>query len=245
VFALCDEEEQGKIGSLFYAGGMAANDAEIKAVINMDAIAYDGNADKKARIHARPVANSLEIADTVFAMRDQFSIDLDLILTNPGATYSDHASFWTEGYGAVLVIEEFSADGNPYYHTPNDRIQYFDVPYYEKLAKLSVAATAALAIPVDDETAVAGQQGKGRLLVFPNPTAGDLTVYLDASFTGAATVHLHDAMGKPVGIAETTMLTGDRSSFQLSLSTVAPGAYSISIALANGQRREARIVKLP
>ena len=118
------------MGSAFYAGAMASNDALIKAVINMDAIAYDGNADAKARIHTRPIANSLAIADTVFSVHQQYGIGLDLILTNPGATYSDHASFWNEGYGAVLVIEEFTNDGNPYYHTPNDRVQYFDCLLY-------------------------------------------------------------------------------------------------------------------
>ena len=110
VFALWDEEEQGKVGSEFYAGVMAANDALIRGVVNMDAIAYDGNGDTKARIHTRPIANSNAIADTVFAVRADYGIELDLLLTNPGATYSDHASFWTEGYGAILVIEEFGAD---------------------------------------------------------------------------------------------------------------------------------------
>src|SRR5690606_19023520 len=106
----------------------------------------DGNGDRKARVHARPMANSMAIADTVFAILDRYEIDIDLLLTNPGATYSDHASFWSAGYGAVLMIEEFSSDGNPYYHTPNDRIQHFDVPYFEKMAKLSVASMAALAM---------------------------------------------------------------------------------------------------
>ena len=82
----------------------------IKGVVNMDAIAYDGNADRKARVHVRPIANSLDISDTVVAVLDRYNFDIDLIVTNPGATYSDHASFWNEGYGAVLMIEEFTND---------------------------------------------------------------------------------------------------------------------------------------
>lgn len=245
VFALWDEEEQGKIGSIFYAGGMAANDARIKAVINMDAIAYDGNGDAKARIHTRPIANSFAIADTVFSVRAQYGIDLDLILTNPGATYSDHASFWTEGYGAVLVIEEFSSDGNPYYHTSNDRIQYFDVPYYEKLAKLSVASAAALAIPVEAISVITESEGVGRLNAFPNPTEGDLTIYLDAATGGLASVLLRDAMGKAIGPIESAVLARGRTSFTMSLEGLPVGAYSVSIALPDGRIKEARIVKLP
>lgn len=246
VFALWDEEEQGKVGSLFYAGGMAANDALIRGVINMDAIAYDGNGDKKARVHTRPVANSLEIADTVFAMREQYAIDIDLILTNPGATYSDHASFWTEGYGAVLVIEEFSADGNPQYHTPNDRIQYFDVPYYEKLAKLSIAAAAALAVPVENETSVGGiENGAQRMLAFPNPTNGDATIYLEAVSTLEGSVYVLDAMGRGVCAMEQVVLAAGRNSIGVSLAGLPPGPYTVSLTLADGTARAARLVKLP
>ena len=114
LFAFWDEEEQGLVGSAFHAGGEAANNAVIHAVINMDAIAYDGNGDTQARVHTRPIANSIAISDTTFSVLETYGIDIDLILTNPGAAYSDHASYWNEGYGAVLIIEEFGADGNPY-----------------------------------------------------------------------------------------------------------------------------------
>lgn len=245
VFALWDEEEQGKIGSIFYAGGMAANDARIKAVINMDAIAYDGNGDTKARVHARPIANSLEIADTVFAMRQQHQIDLDLILTNPGATYSDHASFWSEGYGAVLIIEEFSADGNPQYHTPNDRIQYFDVPYYEKLAKLSVASAAALAIPVETETSVTDASASSRVLAFPNPAADEATLFLDLPHAMSASLVVTDAMGRSVSTRQRHVLTAGRNSVRVPLEGLPAGTYSLALQLSDGHVRETRLVKLP
>ena len=152
---------------------MAANDEAIVGVVNMDAIAFDGNGDRKARVHARPVANSMAIADTVFAILDRYTIDIDLLLTTPGETYSDHASFWSAGYGAVLVIEEFAGDGNPGYHTPNDRVQNFDVPYFEKLAKLSIGSAAALAIPFDPTAAVGHPVLDSEdlaIYAYPNPT---------------------------------------------------------------------------
>lgn len=247
VFALWDEEEQGKIGSIFYAGGMAANDALIRGVINMDAIAYDGNGDRKARVHARPIANSIEIADTVFAVLDHYGIDIDLIMTNPGATYSDHASFWTEGYGAVLIIEEFTSDGNPQYHTPNDRVQYFDVPYYEKLAKLSIASTATLAVPVGEGTSVdePGSTVGMALLAFPNPSADQATLFIDHPVGGRASLDVFDALGRCVGDGRTLILPAGRSSFQISLDDYPAGGYIVRVKLEQGGTQSTRIVKLP
>lgn len=247
IFALWDEEEQGKIGSLFYAGAMAANDALIRGVVNMDAIAYDGNGDTQARIHTRPVANSIELSDSVFAMRDHYNIDLDLILTNPGATYSDHASFWTEGYGAVLVIEEFSSDGNPHYHTPDDRVQYFDVPYYEKLAKLSFATVATLAVPVNSGTGIdAGHELQAqRIYAYPNPTSENANVWLELPAARRGRVSLFDALGKEVAVMHEGALPGGKNAFVVPLADGAPGGYVVRAVAEGMEPLSVRLVRLP
>ena len=247
VFALWDQEEQGKIGSIYYANNMAANDEEIMGVVNMDAIAYDGNGDRKARVHARPMANSMAIADTVFAILDRYEIDIDLLLTNPGATYSDHASFWSAGYGAVLMIEEFSGDGNPYYHTPNDRIQHFDVPYFEKMAKLSVASMAALAMPFDPTASVAHHSGAHgvALTAYPNPTSDRSQVGINVAESGRVRVSVLNAVGQEVVVVLDAVLPiGDRS-MDLDLSGIAPGAYTVRAAREDGSFNAIRLLRTP
>jgi hypothetical protein len=97
------------LGAKFYAGGMAANDRIIRGVINMDAIAYDGNGDRKARIHTRSTANSRRSRTPCSRCQQHYNIDLDLLRTDPGATYSDHAAFWTEGYGGHPGDDKSSA----------------------------------------------------------------------------------------------------------------------------------------
>lgn len=246
VFALWDEEEQGKVGSAFYAGAMAANDALIKAAINMDAIAYDGNADAKARIHTRPIANSLAIADTVFSVHQQYGIGLDLILTNPGATYSDHASFWNEGYGSVLVIEEFTNDGNPHYHTPTDLTQYFDVPYYEKLAKLSIASTAALAIPVTADMSVLEVNAAPlALYAYPNPTGDAAGLWIEMPVASRARLSIHDALGRELDLLHDAMLPSGKSAFTVDLHGLPAGGYVARAAIEGREVRSVRLMKLP
>lgn len=246
VFALWDEEEFGLVGSAFYAGAMAANDELIRGVINMDAIAYDGNGDTKARIHTRPIANSFEVADSVFAMRDHYNIDLDLLLTNPGATYSDHASFWNEGFGAVLVIEEFTGDGNPHYHTPTDRVQYFDVPYFEKLANLSIATAATLAEPVittsvDGPSAVKVQD----LVVYPNPAAGDAMLGMEMPLSRQVNVVMVDAVGKEVATVYQGHLAAGGHVLALPLAQLAPGGYWVRASWEGGNPMMTRVVRMP
>ncbi|MEZ4791176.1 MAG: M20/M25/M40 family metallo-hydrolase [Flavobacteriales bacterium] len=246
VFALWDQEEQGKIGSIYYANNMAANDENIVGVVNMDAIAYDGNGDKKARVHARPVANSMAIADTVFAILDRYEIDIDLLLTNPGATYSDHASFWSAGYGAVLMIEEFGGDGNPYYHTPNDRIQHFDVPYFEKMAKLSVASMAALAMPFDPSATVSESGVAGvELLAYPNPTTGRTQVRVRVNEGGRERITVMNAVGQEVLLLLDAVLPPSEQRIDLDLTGLAPGAYTVKAVTPEGSFSAIRVLRTP
>jgi hypothetical protein len=246
VFAFWDEEEQGLVGSAFHAGGLAANDVVLRGVVNMDAISYDGNADTKARIHARTIGNSLALADTVFSMRAQYNIDLDLLLTVPGATYSDHASFWNEGYGAILIIEEFGADGNPFYHTPNDRVEHFDVPYYEKLSRLSLATVATLAVPMDPGVGMELIQGlaPASLHAFPNPAADQVHVWLTVPKADRYSITVIDALGSTVLEMHEGMLPAGRHAFDLPLQGLPAGSYLLRAA-SGSSTATLRVLRIP
>jgi hypothetical protein len=113
-------------------------------VINLDMIAWDSNSDNKAEIHTRPIANSIALKDKMLEINTLYNTGLTLSTINPGATYSDHASFWTRNYGAILLIE-FDGDFNAYYHTVNDKIQYFNMPYFLKMSKAAIGTVATLA----------------------------------------------------------------------------------------------------
>ncbi len=247
VFALWDEEEQGKLGSIYYANNMAANDAMIRGVVNMDAIAYDGNGDTKARLHTRSVANSQAIADTVFAVLGAHGIDLDLIRTEPGALYSDHASFWSAGYGAVLLIEEFGADGNPGYHTPNDKVDLFDVPYYEKMAKLSIGSFAAFAVPFDPAASVEESKGAegARIFAYPNPSSADATVWVDMLATARTHISLVNTMGQVVEVLHDGLLQQGKRALQVPLERQAVGTYAIVVRTEGMPAFSASLVRTP
>lgn len=50
----------------------------------------------------------------------------------PGVGWSDHWSFWQEGYDAIMITDT-ATFRNPYYHTPNDRPDTLD---YDRMARV-------------------------------------------------------------------------------------------------------------
>jgi hypothetical protein len=246
VFALWDEEEQGKVGSAYYAGVSAANDDTIAAVINMDAISYDGNGDGLMRIHTRPVANSLAIKDSALVVNTTYGLNLNIAINNPGATYSDHASFWSEGYGAILVIEDFDNDGNPHYHTPTDLLQYMDLAYWQDLTRLSIGTTAVLAVPVNGPSAIADVAAPpvAALRVFPNPAAQEARLWLELRQVGVVRITLCDALGRSAQVLHDGQVAAGGRAFPIPVHALTPGTYLVRVE-SGGTVRTVRVIRTP
>jgi hypothetical protein len=80
-----------------------------------------------------------------------YSIGITTSIINPGTGSSDHASFWSNGYGAILLIEEYyGGDFNDYYHTTNDRLIHYNQSYYHKMSRLALGTVATLAEITDN-----------------------------------------------------------------------------------------------
>jgi len=148
IYALWDEEEQGLIGSAYYAANAASNGDSILGVINQDMIAWDDNDDGNADVHTKSVGESHALKDKMLDVNLTYGIGLDLDVIDPGEPYSDHQSFWNNGFTAILLIEDDN-DFNNFYHTTNDLFIHYNQPYYEKMAKLSAATLATLALNLD------------------------------------------------------------------------------------------------
>ena len=145
IYALWDEEEQGLIGSYYYATRAKNQNENIKGVINLDMIAWDNNNDGRINIHTRSTGNSTALSSKMLEVRSNYSIPLTYYINNPGSSYSDHASFWQRGFASILLIEDdYYNDFNNYYHTSNDKIQYFNMDYFHNCSRLAIATLAEL-----------------------------------------------------------------------------------------------------
>lgn len=160
-FVLFNAEEQGLVGSKFYARAAAAQGDRIAGVFQMDMIAgLQRGSTPKVEIHAGSSvpgtvvgasdALGALVARTVHAFDPAVTVQH---LTGPGdpaVGRSDHASFHERGWAAVAVSEDLfsTPDGAPgtgtrQYHTPGDTLldQDHDTGFAATIAG-SVTATA-------------------------------------------------------------------------------------------------------
>ena len=155
VYALWDQEENGLIGSNFYAQQAASNGDNILGVLNIDMMGYDGNGDNDFDIDVRDFGNSLAMKDDIISVLNNptYGFTLNVNVVNPGTFSSDHSRFWSQGYSAVLVGEAWSNnDETPFYHSSADRFATLNMPYYHQLAKVIMGymVTKAGLIGVDN-----------------------------------------------------------------------------------------------
>ena len=155
IYALWDEEELGLVGSFYFASQLEVLNYKIKGVINLDMIGFDSNDDRIFEIHVNDLPASNRIKDEILRIVNDYDLDLKPSVRNPGTSGSDHTPFRLKEIAAVLIIEGLqSGDFNKFYHTINDRIGKFNIPYFHELAKLGVMTLVSMANPCNTSSIV-------------------------------------------------------------------------------------------
>lgn len=230
VFALWDEEEQGLVGSNAYASMAALNNDTILGYINMDMLGWDGNNDSVADLHVRPVANSIQLANKAIEADSVYTIGLGLHIVNPGTGATDHAAFWNNGFTAIGIDEEYGNDFNPFWHTPADSLGQFNLPFYEKCAKLAYATLAECAL--DSSTVVAVNEQhfeKEAFRIYPNPAAQVLIVEKTNHGQNEYNVKIYNESGQLLKSLST------KETIRTNVSDYPAGAYTLHIISLNEQ----------
>lgn len=146
-FSLWTGEEQGLLGSNAYAQRASDNGEQIVGVLNLDMIGWDGMAGPDMDLHANQadVPASMQLAELFAEVVEAYNVNLQPEIIPAGIGRSDHVSFWSHGYAAILGIEDYAPDGhdfNPYYHTTQDLLQHLDMDYFTEFATASVGTFA-------------------------------------------------------------------------------------------------------
>jgi photosystem II stability/assembly factor-like uncharacterized protein len=145
-FCLWTGEEQGLLGSAAYASDARARNDNIIGVFNYDMISWDGNSDGSIELHCGIMPSSINLGNIFRNVVTDYNIQLSPdIITNGSTNRSDHASFWNNNYPAMLGIEDFSSDFNPYYHTTGDNMTHIMPDFYTEYVKAGIGAVATLA----------------------------------------------------------------------------------------------------
>jgi hypothetical protein len=175
-FVAFDGEEQGLLGSHEYAKEASQNGDNIVGALNGDMIGYAANPTQASYIKIYSNSVSEWIRDITDEVSQDYYDYCELEIVPMGPAYnSDHASFWTYGFHAIMYHEyEF----NPYYHSPQDIIENMDVDYSTRVTKLEIATLGTIA-----EAQVSNNPPSTPSL--EGPTTG--TEYEEITFTTSST----------------------------------------------------------
>ena len=144
VFICFSAEEYGLYGSAHYAAAAHQAGADIVAVYNLDMVAYNHSTPYNVYLFCNQASSSL--ADFAIAAAEEYVPALHWWKTvDPNEVYSDHASFWEQGYPALFAIE---TDENPNYHHSSDTLSTMNMDYFTNIVKASVAGAALSAGPL-------------------------------------------------------------------------------------------------
>ena len=145
-YVLFTGEEQGLVGSSYYAQDVHNNNEQIEAVLNLDMIAYNSDSYPIIDLHSRSaIPDSVALSNLVADVVGTYSLPLtpNSLVDNYLGNYSDNASFWDYDYAAILGIED-NDDFTPYYHTTSDQLETLNLDYFTAYVKAAVGSMGHL-----------------------------------------------------------------------------------------------------
>jgi hypothetical protein len=142
-FAVWTGEEQGLKGSHAYAQRSYQMGENIKGYLNLDMIAWNTvGTDPTIYLGYGPsVPESLNLANLFTDIVNAYNFDLQPLIGSNYQNSSDHGSFLSYGYPAILGIEGHD-DFNPYYHSAQDTSIHTDPVYFTEYVKAAIATYA-------------------------------------------------------------------------------------------------------
>lgn len=146
-------EEWGLYGSAHYASEARKKGDKIFAVLNLDMIAYADRLPEDLDIVAN--SGSVWLADRFMSAARTYAPLPVVEAVNPSYTWSDHSSFWDQGFSALCGIED-AVLNNPYYHKTTDTVDQLNIDFALAVTKATLAAAADLAEPVSSPPAPTG-----------------------------------------------------------------------------------------
>ncbi|HUH74053.1 MAG TPA: M20/M25/M40 family metallo-hydrolase [Chitinophagales bacterium] len=238
ILALWDEEEIGLVGSQAYAASAESNNDTLIGYINLDMIAWDSDNDGSVEIHVRPIAQSLDLLEDVIFCNNEYQIGLDLKINNPGSSDSDYASFWNNNLSAIGINEEYYGDFNPYWHTSDDRLEFFNLDYFLKCSQLAIATLVKIASKESTPVSITENiKSSTNIIIYPNPFSGELNLNFEDHISSKK-ISLLDLSGKIVFETHSS-----QSQLNISTSEIPSGIYILSIYYEN-QSYSKKLLKL-
>ncbi len=171
-------EELGMVGSLHMAQQESAGGTPIVGMYSFDMISYTEEPPEDSIVVIGNEA-SVRLLDSFERASETYVPGLPVeVITVPGngetvpmSRASDHASFWDEGYQALMATDFLMDFRNPYYHSPEDTLDKLDLPFATNVTKAMLATTVDyLTYDGDGDTQPDACSGPLAATATPTPT---------------------------------------------------------------------------
>jgi hypothetical protein len=197
----------GLSGSAHFSQEAKSKGMNILGLINLDMLGYN-----PIKIYADIVSNaaSVWIGQQCIDANNLYRLG---ITTNPApfieGGYSDHYTFWQNGYPAILLIEHawpWTTDINyppsPHYHKPSDTLGTLNIPMIRALTQMTLGALAS--IGTSNATAVHEHSRFPEYAVliqnYPNPFNGITNYELRITNEECVSMKIYDALGREISV---------------------------------------------
>ncbi|MBD3377274.1 M20/M25/M40 family metallo-hydrolase [candidate division KSB1 bacterium] len=174
-FWLFSGEELGLFGSKHAAESMRQKEKPLKAMINLDMIAFTNRTSGQVRIQGNQQSEWLVSLLTGMAKYTELT-PVDVIMKGGP---SDHYHFQEQGYDAVFLIES-NEPFNPFYHSPKDEFETLSMPFHAEIVRLVLAGLVSLNdLPLSVQDPFVNQDVPEEFVLFPaypNPFNGTTTL---------------------------------------------------------------------
>lgn len=137
-FALWNNEEDGLAGSRKFVECSSVNTLNISLYFNYDSACYDPY--NRMVLDIRFNRNSQWLSRLMYKHNILYGINL-MLTSNVKRHWSDHISFWENGYTAMTTHAETHGPA----HTPNDTVDKISTLYAKKNGQLGMSILAMLA----------------------------------------------------------------------------------------------------
>lgn len=200
-------------------------------VLNIEMLGYDSDNDFLIDVHTKNLANSMALSTKLTEMNTTYNLKLKPKIKNPGTDRSDHASFWTNSFGAICFGEAyFGGDDNPNYHKSTDRVSKFNLPYFHELSKLSLATLATLAEPAP--LAIKNEPSPQQIALldaYPNPAQESVTVCYSLPIETTTQLSIYNPINDVNNIIVNENLQAGEYQYNIATNKLANGVYIISL----------------